>query len=144
ERQGTIWANMPDFTSSVEGLQLHRGVGTSTTGSGAFGESINLHTDAVSQDPYASIANSFASFHTWKHTAKFSTGLLDDRFDRAGRLSKIKCDGYIDRAFTDMSSYYLHGAYLTDNTLIKAILFGGDQQTYQAWDGVDAETLKTD
>lgn len=144
ESQGTFWVNMPDFTSSVEGLQLQRGVGTSTNGSGAFGASINLQTDAISPDAYASIANSYGSFNTWKHTAKFSTGLIDDRFEMAGRLSKIKSDGYIDRAFSDLKSYYLHGAYLTDNTLIKAILFGGDQQTYQAWNGIDAETLKND
>lgn len=144
ESQGTFWVNMPDFTSSVEGLQLQRGVGTSTNGSGAFGASINLQTDAISPDPYASIANSFGSFNTWKHTAKFSTGLIDDRFEMAGRLSKIKSDGYIDRAFSDLTSYYLHGAYITDKTLLKAIMFGGDQQTYQAWNGVDGETMKTD
>lgn len=142
ESQGTFWVNMPDFTSSVEDLQLQRGVGTSTNGSGAFGASINLQTDAVSTDSYALLSNSFGSFNTWKHTAKFSTGLIDDNFEMAGRLSKIKSDGYIDRAFTDLSSYYVHGAYLTDNTLIKAIVFGGDQQTYQAWNGVDAETMK--
>lgn len=144
ESQGTFWVNMPDFTSSVEGLQLQRGVGTSTNGSGAFGASINLQTDAISPKPYASIANSFGSFNTWKHTAKFSTGLIDDHFEMAGRLSKVKSDGYIDRAFTDLTSYYLHGAYITDKTLVKAIMFGGDQQTYQAWNGVDAETMKTD
>lgn len=144
ESQGTFWVNMPDFTSSVESLQLQRGVGTSTNGSGAFGASINLQTDAVSVDPYASIANSFGSFNTWKHTAKFSTGLIDDHFEMAGRLSKVKSDGYIDRAFTDLTSHYLHGAFITDKTLIKAIMFGGDQQTYQAWNGVDAETMKTD
>lgn len=144
ESQGSFWVNMPDFTSSVEGLQLQRGVGTSTNGSGAFGASINLQTDAVSTDAYASIANSYGSFNTWKHTAKFSTGLIDDQFEMAGRLSKIKSDGYIDRAFTDLTSYYLHGAFITDKTLIKAIMFGGDQQTYQAWNGIDAETMETD
>lgn len=144
ESQGTFWVNMPDFTSSVEGLQLQRGVGTSTNGSGAFGASINLQTDAISPDPYASLSNSFGSFNTWKHTAKFSTGLIDDRFEMAGRLSKIKSDGYIDRAFSDLTSYYLHGAYITDNTLIKAIMFGGDQQTYQAWNGIEADMMETD
>lgn len=143
ESQGTFWVNMPDFTSSVEDLQLQRGVGTSTNGSGAFGASLNIQTDAVSDKAYASLANSYGSFNTWKHTAKFSTGLLNENFEMAGRLSKIKSDGYIDRAFSDLTSYYLHGAYTSGNTMIKAITFGGEQQTYQAWNGVDAETMKT-
>lgn len=143
ESQGTFWVNMPDFTSSVQGLQLQRGVGTSTNGSGAFGASINLQTDAISTDAYASLSTSAGSFNTWKHTAKFSTGLIDDNFEMAGRLSKIKSDGYIDRATSDLTSHYLHAAYLTEKTLVKAIMFGGDQTTYQAWNGVDAETMKT-
>ncbi|MDU8884914.1 TonB-dependent receptor [Yeosuana sp. MJ-SS3] len=143
ESLGTYWVNLGDFASSVESMQLQRGVGTSTNGSGAFGASINVLTDAISENVNAEISNSFGSYNTWKHTLKFSTGLLNEHFEIAGRLSKIKSDGYIDRASSDLKSYFLQGSYVNDNTLIKAITFGGKEVTYQAWNGIDAETLKT-
>jgi iron complex outermembrane receptor protein len=144
ESQGTFFVNLPDFTSSVESLQLQRGVGTSTNGSGAFGASLNLLTDGVSENANGEISNSFGSYNTRKHTVKFSTGLLNNHLEIAGRLSAIESDGYIDRASSDLKSYFLHGAFKDDNTLIKAITFGGREITYQAWNGIDGETLKND
>lgn len=144
ESQGTFWVDLPDFASSVESLQLQRGVGTSTNGSGAFGASLNILSDAVSEEAYGQIASSFGSFNTWKNTLKFSTGLLKDRFEVSGRLSKITSDGYIDRASSDLKSYFLQGAYAHGNTLIKALIFGGREETYQSWFGIDAQTLETD
>lgn len=142
ESHGTFWVNMPDFASSVENLQLQRGVGTSTNGAGAFGASLNLLTDAVSEEASGEISSSYGSFNTRKHTVKFSTGKLNDHFEMAGRLSVIRSDGYIDRASSDLKSYFLQGAYVSDKTLIKALVFGGHEITYQAWNGVDAETLE--
>ncbi|OUR98270.1 TonB-dependent receptor [Flavobacteriales bacterium 33_180_T64] len=144
ESLGTFWVDLGDFASSIENLQLQRGVGTSTNGSGAFGASINVLTDAVSKESNGEISNSFGSFNTRKHTVKFSTGLLNDHIEIAGRLSNITSDGYIDRAETDLKSYYLQGSYVDDNTLIKAITFGGKEVTYQAWNGIDAQTLEDD
>ena len=142
ESLGTFWVNLGDFASSVESLQLQRGVGTSTNGSGAFGASINVLTDAVSKDASGEISNSFGSFNTRKHTVKFSTGLLNDHFEIAGRLSNISSDGYIDRASADLKSYFIQGSYVDANTLVKAIVFGGNEITYQAWYGIDAQTLE--
>ncbi len=144
ESQGTFWVNMPDFASSTESLQLQRGVGTSTNGAGAFGASLNLLTDGFSQDAYGQISTSVGSFNTIRNNLKFSTGLLNDHIELSGRLSKINSDGYIDRARSDLDSYFLQAAYKDDNTLIKALLFGGHEITYQAWYGIDAETLRTD
>jgi iron complex outermembrane receptor protein len=144
ESQGTFWVDLPDFASSVQSLQLQRGVGTSTNGSGAFGASLNLLTDAVSQNAYGEIATSYGSFETWKHTLKFSTGLLQDHFELSGRLSKIVSEGYIDRASSDLKSYFVQATYTADNTLIKTLAFGGKERTYQSWFGIDAETLKND
>ena len=143
ESQGVYWVNMPDFTSSVSTLQIQRGVGTSTNGSGAFGASINLLTDEVSQNAYAKIANTGGSFNTLKHTLKFSTGLLNDHFEISGRLSKITTDGYVERARSDLKSYFLQAAFQDENTLIKALAFGGHEITYQSWFGLDANTLNT-
>lgn len=137
ESLGTFWVNLPDFSSSVESLQLQRGVGTSANGSGAFGASINILTDAVAAEANAEISNSFGSYNTRKHNIKFSTGLLNNHFELSGRLSQINSDGYIDRASSDLKSYFLQGAYKDDNTLIKAIMFGGHEVTYQAWNGLE-------
>ncbi len=144
ESHGTFWVNLGDFASSVESLQLQRGVGTSTNGSGAFGASLNILTDAVSEKANAEIASSIGSFNTFKNTVKFSTGKLNNHFEVAGRLSKITSDGYIDRAESELKSYFLQGSYVDDNTLIKAITFGGFERTYQSWFGIDAATLESD
>lgn len=144
ESQGTFWVNMPDFASSIENLQLQRGVGTSTNGSGSFGASLNILSDALSEDAYSEIGLAGGSFNSQKYNVKFSTGLLNDHFEVSGRLSKITSDGYIDRASSDLKSYFLQGAFIDENTLIKALVFGGKEKTYQAWYGIDAETLKSD
>ena len=147
ESLGTFWVNLGDFASSVESLQLQRGIGTSTNGSGAFGASINILTDAISKDASGEISSSLGSYNTRKHTVKFSTGKMfsDTEQNRsieiAGRLSNISSDGYIDRALADLKSYFLQVSYVDDNTLIKAITFGGKEVTYQAWNGIDGETL---
>ncbi|MFS4415930.1 TonB-dependent receptor [Maribacter sp. 2307ULW6-5] len=144
ESHGTFWVNMPDFASSTESLQLQRGVGTSTNGAGAFGASLNLLTDGYSEEAFAQVSSSYGSFNTLRNNLKFSTGLLNDHIELSGRLSKLDSDGYIDRASSNMDSYFLQAAYKDDNTLVKALLFGGHQITYQAWYGIDAATLATD
>lgn len=144
ESQQTFWVDIPDFVSSVENVQIQRGVGTSTNGAGAFGASINFLSDAVSPEPYAEVSGSFGSFDTRKATAKFSTGILNDHFEFTGRGSIIKSNGYIDRAFSDLKSFYLSGTWFDDKTQIKALVFGGSEVTYQAWFGIDKETLQHD
>ena len=144
ESLGAFWVNLGDFSSSIENLQVQRGVGTSTNGSGAFGASINILTDAASQEASGEISNSFGSFNSRKHTVKFSTGLMNEHFEIAGRLSNIASNGYVDRASTDLKSYFLQGTYVDDNTLIKAITFGGSEVTYQSWNGIDEDMLRDD
>ena len=141
ESHGTYWVNLPDFSSSVENLQVQRGVGTSTNGSGAFGASINILTDAVSDIAFATISSSIGSYNTFKNTIKFSTGLINN-FELSGRLSKIDSDGYVDRAFSDLKSYFIQGSYSDKNTLIKALTFGGHERGYQAWFGVTSDQIK--
>ena len=144
ESLGTFWVDLPDFASSVENLQVQRGVGTSTNGSSAFGASINILTDLISKTPYFENSNSIGSYNTLKNTFKFSTGIINDYFEFSGRLSKIDSDGYIDRSSSDLKSYFLQVNYKKENTLIKALSFGGHEITYQAWNGIDGETLESD
>ncbi|MBK9223986.1 MAG: TonB-dependent receptor [Flavobacterium sp.] len=144
ESQGTFWVNMPDFASSLESLQLQRGVGTSTNGAGAFGASLNMLTDNYAQKSNGEISNSYGSFNTRKHTVKFSTGLMNDHFELAGRVSNLSSNGYIERASSDLKSYFLQGTYVGKTTLIKTLVFGGKEKTYQSWNGIDYETLQKD
>jgi len=144
ESQGTFWVNLQDFASSTENIQLQRGVGTSTNGSGAFGASLNILTDKFQKESSAEINSSFGSFNTWRNNVKFSTGLINDHFEVSGRLSRIESDGYVDRASADLKSYFLQANYVDENTLIKALVFGGNEVTYQSWFGVDQQTLDTD
>ncbi len=143
ESQGTFWVNMPDFASSLQSMQLQRGVGTSTNGAGAFGASLNLLTDNYSKESSGEISNSFGSFNTQKHTVKFSSGLMNDHIEIAGRLSALKSDGFVDRGASDLKSYFLQATYVGKTTLIKALAFGGTEKTYQSWNGIDGETLNS-
>ncbi len=144
ESAGSFWVDIPDIAASSESIQVQRGVGTSTNGAGAFGATINLQTNVRRNEPYADVTNTFGSFNTWKHTFNFGTGLLNDHFVVDGRISKIRSDGYIDRAYSDLSSYYFSGGYYADKTMLKAIFFGGDEETYQSWYGVPESRLNND
>ena len=144
ESQGVWWVNMPDFTSSVEDIQIQRGVGTSTNGAGAFGASVNLKTNSLRAKPYATTNNTIGSYSTLKNNIEFGTGLLADKFTLDGRLSKINSDGYIDRATSDLKSLYLSGAYYGTDDLLKLSVISGKEKTYQAWNGVPLSYLDND
>ncbi|MEM8893662.1 MAG: TonB-dependent receptor [Bacteroidota bacterium] len=144
ESHGVFWVNMPDFASSVNNIQVQRGVGTSTNGAAAFGATINLQTNTPSTEAFGQIDNSFGSFDTRKHTVMINSGLINDRWAFEGRLSQIASEGYIDRASSDLKSYYLSGAYYGDKTIIKGLVFGGKEVTYQSWNGTPEARLNND
>ncbi len=144
ESHGVFWVNMPDFASSVENIQIQRGVGTSTNGAATFGASLNFQTDTRKDEAYAELDNGFGSFNTWRHTVKAGTGLLNNRFAVDARLSKITSDGYVDRAFSDLNSWFVSAGYYGDKSVIKLVAFSGREQTYQSWYGLPESKLKTD
>ena len=141
ESQGTFWVNMPDFASSTNDVQIQRGVGTSTNGASAFGASINLNTAKVNQDAYAELNGTVGSFNTLRSNVQFGTGLLKSGFSVDGRLSKISSDGYIDRARSDLSSYFVSAAWTGKKQLLRLNVFSGHEITYQAWNGVPANLI---
>ena len=143
ESQGVWWVNMPDFSSSVENIQIQRGVGTSTNGASAFGASVNLKTDGLRKNAYLFSNNTFGSFATFKNNIEFGTGLLNNKFAFDGRLSKILSDGYMDRATSNLKSLYLQGTYFGESSVIKALMFTGHERTYQAWYGIPINYLDT-
>ncbi|MBP3420592.1 MAG: TonB-dependent receptor [Marinifilaceae bacterium] len=136
-----FWVNTPDFASSLKGIQIQRGAGTSTNGSGAFGASIDMETEISGLKPLAEVNISYGSYNTQKETIKLGTGVLGKHWYFDGRLSNIMSDGYRERASADLKSYFLQGTYLSSRTTLKFITFGGQEKTYHAWDGLDKETL---
>lgn len=140
ESQGTFFVDLPDFSSSVNSIQIQRGVGTSSNGAGAFGASINLATNDINKKPFAEFNNSYGSFNTLKNTLQFGSGLLNNRFTIDGRLSSITSNGYIDRAKSNLKSFYLSSAFVNEKNSVRLNIFSGKEKTYQAWYGV-AENL---
>nr|WP_299207047.1 TonB-dependent receptor [uncultured Brumimicrobium sp.] len=144
ESQGVFWVNMPDFSSSVESMQVQRGVGTSSNGGGAFGASINIGTNKLAQKPYAIIDNSGGSFNTIRNSVNVGTGMLKNMFTVDARLSRIKSDGYLDRASSDLKSFYLSGAYHGKKSTLRLNIFSGMEKTYQAWYGTPESRIEND
>ncbi len=144
ESLGTYFVDLPDFVSSVSSIQVQRGVGTSSNGAGAFGATLNMSTHEYNEKAYGESNNSFGSFHTWKNTLKGGTGLIDGHFTVDARLSRISSDGYIDRAKSDLKSYYVSTAYINKKSSLRLNIFSGKEKTYQAWYGVPDYLLASD
>ncbi|WP_165499678.1 TonB-dependent receptor [Pedobacter frigidisoli] len=144
ESQGSFFINLPDLASSVDNIQIQRGVGTSTNGAGAFGGSLNIQTTTRRDSAYAELKNTYGSYNTWKNTVSVGSGLITNKFTFDGRLSRIKSDGYVDRASSNLKSFFVSGAYYGKKDILRANVFSGTEKTYQAWNGIDEETLKTD
>ena len=142
ESQGTFWVNLPDFASSADGIQIQRGVGTSANGAGAFGASIDINTNQIEEDAYATVDAGLGSFDTRRVSAQFGTGVLPSGFTLDGRLSSIRSDGFIDRASVDLDSWYLAGGYVGDKSVLRFNAFSGHEITYQAWNGVPRSELE--
>ncbi len=143
ESQGVFFVDLPDFASSVNSIQIQRGVGTSSNGAGAFGATINISSNEFIEKAYAELNNSIGSFNTYKHTIKAGSGLIGNHFTLDARLSNLSSGGYIDRATSDMNSFYLTGAYTNKKTQVRLNVFGGKEKTYQAWYGVPESLLET-
>lgn len=144
ESMGSFFINLPDFASSVDNIQIQRGIGTSTNGAGAFGASLNIQTDALNEKAYAELNNSYGSYHSWKNTLKAGTGLINGLYAFNARLSRIASNGYIDRATSDLKSFYVDGGIYGQKQTLKATLFSGKEKTYQAWYGTPEPLLKGD
>jgi len=144
ESHGVWWVNMPDLASSLEDIQVQRGVGTSTNGAGAFGASINLRTNTLNKDPYAEVNGTYGSFNTQKYNLKGGSGLIADRFSVDARASKIHTDGFIDRATVDLQSFFASASYYGDNSSVIFNFIDGKERTYQAWNGVPLSYLGVD
>ncbi|NNF22035.1 MAG: TonB-dependent receptor [Saprospiraceae bacterium] len=141
ESHGVFWVDLPDFASSVENIQLQRGVGPSTNGAGAFGASIGLNTGQIYQNSFVEINTSYGSFDTKKFGVSMNTGLINDVFQIEGRYSLIQSDGYIDRASSDLNSWYFSAARVNEKSSLRLNVFSGKERTYQSWWGTPEALL---
>jgi iron complex outermembrane recepter protein len=143
ESQGAFLVNLPDLASSIEDIEVQRGVGSSTNGPAVFGASVNIRTTAVKPLPWALVSAGGGSFSTQRYSVSAGTGLIDGRFSLDARLSSITTDGYVDRASADLKSYFLQGAWVGPKRSLRFITFRGKEITYQAWGGVPREVIDT-
>lgn len=141
ESHSIFWVNTPDFASSLEDIQIQRGVGTSTNGAGAFGASVNMRTQRFSMNPYAEMSGTYGSFNTNKETFKVGSGLIGGHWNFDARFSHIASDGYRDRASSKLHSYFAQAGYFGGQTSVRFITFGGKECTYHAWDGISKSDL---
>ena len=135
ESHGVFWVNLPDFASSVKDIQVQRGVGSSTNGSGSFGGTIALNTDGISSEPYGRVSATLGSYDTYRSSFEGATGLMGGQYSIEGRFSKINSDGYIDRATSDLQSYFISAAKIGENHSLRLNVISGDERTYQSWYG---------
>ncbi|MFM7719926.1 MAG: TonB-dependent receptor plug domain-containing protein, partial [Sediminibacterium sp.] len=143
ESMGTFFVNIPDFGTSVNSIQIQRGVGTSTNGAGAFGASVNLMTNEYNPTAYLSLQNTAGSFNSFKNNVVFGSGLIKKKFTIDGSVSSIRSEGFIERAYSDLKSFFLSGTYWGDNSSLRLNIFSGKERTYQAWYGLPQELLAT-
>ena len=144
ESHGVFWVNMPDLASSSSSIQVQRGVGSSTNGGGAFGGTVSIKTGNLSEKFRINYSSSAGSFKTFKNSFEINSGLINNALNFNLRLSKITSDGYIDRAFSDLKSYYASASYYSKNTSIDFINFSGKEKTYQSWWGTPESRLSND
>ena len=135
--------DLPDIATSVDNIQIQRGVGTSTNGAAAFGASINFQTQKLKKEPYAVYDGTFGSFQTLRNAISAGTGLIKDHFNVDLRFSDLHSDGYMDRSWTNLQSYYVSAGYHDAKTLVKFITFSGTEELYQAWNGVPSDLLES-
>ena len=136
------WYDTPDLISSVGSVQVQRGAGVSTNGSGAFGGAVSMTTDALSPEFRGSASLSYGSYNTNKQGINISSGLIADRWVVDARLTHIGSDGYIERGSTDLKSYMAQVGYYADNTKIKLLSFGGSAKTYLTYNGVSRADME--
>ncbi len=144
ESHSVYWVNMPDLASSIQNIQVQRGVGTSTNGAAAFGATIDFQSQTHSKKPYAKTDFSYGSFNSLRNNVEVGTGLINNKFSVETRISQISSDGFIDRANSKLSSFSVSGSYIGEKTLIKASFYSGKEKTYQAWNGVPKARLNND
>jgi iron complex outermembrane recepter protein len=141
ESHTVFWVDLPDLASSVDNIQIQRGVGTSSTGAGAFGATVSIQTLGPGAEPTGEASTYYGSFNTRKHMVAASTGMIDDKFALQIRYSDIESDGYVDRTWSDHRSAYISGLFRSGRSRLKANIILGEEHTGLGWWGVPRDSL---
>ena len=144
ESHSTYFVDIPDLAASTENIQIQRGVGNSTNGAGAFGATIDLQTSKLNPNANASYNSSVGSFSTFRNNLSAGTGLINGKFAVDVSLSKITSAGFVDRGASNLKSFFISGGYFSANTILKATIFSGFEETYQSWNGDPSVRLNND
>ena len=140
EDQCVFWANMNSYASLLGSVQIQRGVGSSTTGDGAFGGSIAMQTKLPQMQPMLEVTGSYGSYNTWRTGGQFSTGLLGKHWVVDGAYHQTTTDGYLHGTHGKSGSYTAGVAWLSEDSrlVLKYRNLGNFESTGQAWNGVTA------
>lgn len=140
EDQCVFWANMNSYAALLGGMQVQRGVGTSTNGDGAFGGSVVLSTATPGLVPSAQVSASYGSYGTYNAGGKFSSGLMGNHWMLDGAYHHTGTDGYVHGAGGQSGSYYGGVTYVNNDGTLKLSYknIGNYEKTGQAWNGVTA------
>ena len=142
DSHSTYWYDTPDLISAVGDIQVQRGAGTSTNGTGAFGGAVSMTTAAPTSEFEGEASLSYGSYNTNKQAIRISSGLMKEHWAVDARMTHIGSDGYIDRGATDLKSYMFQGAYYSDRTTLKLLSFGGKAKTNLTYTGVTKEEME--
>ena len=138
EDQAVFWANMNSYSALLGGVQIQRGVGTSTNGDGAFGGTVVLSSKTPSEKAGGEVNFSYGSYNTFNVGGSFSTGLLWNHLIFDGAYHETNTDGYIHGTSGRSGSYYGGLSWVSDNFVIKYKNIGNFEKTGQAWNGITA------
>jgi len=143
ESQGVYWVDLPDFASSVDNVQVQRGVGTSTNGAAAFGATVNFQTVTLNPEPFAAVDLFGGSYNTQKISGRVGTGLINGKFSFEGRYSQLRSDGYIERAGSEHKSMFFTGAWHGAKSLVRFNIIHGEEHTAITWEGTPDYMMST-
>lgn len=132
-----------DFGSSVESLQVQRGVGTSAAGVASFVGSVNFASLDLAETTETTARFSLGSFGSERVTAGFQTGRLGDSGVKAYvRGSYQETDGFRDNSAIRQRSLYTGVSHENAQGYFKLFGFLGREASQSAYYAVEPEILE--
>ena len=144
ESQEVFWVNIPALSSLISGVQVQRGLGTSASGAGAFGASINMHTPLGQAQPAFRWELSCASFGTCMSTVSAASGVQDNGLYFNLDFASGKSDGYIRNSQATGTALMGVVGWKKGMNALRLTYLLSNQVSGITWDGIDLETYAAD
>lgn len=142
ESQEVYWVNLPDISSSLQSIQVQRGIGTSTNGAAAFGASISMKTAGQRSEAYGEASTAIGSYNTFSSSIAAGTGILDNGLSVDARYSKNTGDGYIRNGKINHDNLLVSLSHNTDKQILKLSYIRGEQVTGITWVGISPDEME--